>query len=364
MKTVYPTDQVFHRWANQLDTDRISNGKHGNVSAIGTRVYSYRECIGIIADGRAILSSYRWSATTGKHQSLAARAANHLPRTYLPCAFPTDGNLQRLAQMAIEQARTTLKNIDHGNKARTINATMRAQYADYCTLLDFAAQHLPDQAPAARVETLADLRALRDGQLVQDKLARLNGQAGALKLSIDAARNVIKRELWHGIEHTIDRLRMLPDLAAQLAIDYNDAQLPAPDYLAKLPAQARKLLPKLEALQAARTVELLRIHADDVSAWRAGASDSLSHKLPPLLRVNGDRIETSWGASVPSSVAPMLWYWATTASSTGTPIAGNGARVGDYTLTSVNADGSLTVGCHSIAFTELEALARYFGYID
>lgn len=361
MRTNYPTADVFHRWAHQRDAHRITN--RSNVHADGACLYSYAECIGIITDGRAIISSYNWSMTTNKHQWKARQAASHLNPVYLPCHFPRDGSLPHLAQMATTEARTLLKNIDHGNKARMINKTIAAQYADYCTLLDFAST-IQDTLPAARVDTLADLRALRDGQLVQDKLSRLNGKAGALKLSIDAARNVVKRELWHGVEHTIDQIRKLPTECAQLAIDYANDQLPTPDYLTKLPAQAARILPKLEALQAARAAELVRINAEDIAHWRAGDNRQLHRDLPPLLRITGDAIQTSWGASVPVTVAPALWQMVVLAraNSVGCTDCGR-AKVGDYTLDAINSDGSITVGCHKIAYSELEIIARELKYI-
>lgn len=377
MKTIYPSDQVFHRWAHQRDAHRISNGKHGNLSAEGACLYSYAECIGIIDTARniAYLSSYRWSPTTSKHQSYAARAIpSGLSRVYLDCRFPSDGSLPRLADLAQQQAAQILRNIDHDNKARKINNTISQQYATYCALQDFASTQL-DVLPAVRIETLQELRDLRDGKIAQDHADRLNRQAGALKLSIDAARNVTKQELWHGVEHAIASLRELPTVAKALAAQFADRNLPAPDYLGKLPAQANRLLPALARMKNARDEELLRINADKCEAWRRGERVyDLPRSLPPMLRLyrstcaddQGDMIQTSWGASVPVAVAPWIWELVQRARASDcstTFTAADNIQVGDYRLEEVSATGAITVGCHVIAYSELERMAQALGLI-
>lgn len=364
MKTRYPTDQIYHRWAHQQDAHRITNGS--NLRAEGACLFSYAECIGIVTDGLTIISSYKWSTTTNKHQWKARQAANHHTCIYLPCYFPRDGSLPRLAQIALETAARILRNIDHGNKARTINAKMRAEYSDYCALQDFASTQL-DVLPAARITTLQDLRALRDGLLVQDHKTRLDNRAGALANTIAAGKNIIKKELWHGIDSTLDSLRNIAGNCQQLQADYAGEQIAAPDYLGKLPAQAKKLIPKLETMRDARDAEHMRINAEEIARWRAGDTvHTLPRELPPMLRLinNNADIQTSWGASVPVTVAPALWQMVTLARANGIGCDDCGrAKVGDYTLDTVHPDGSITVGCHKIAYSELELIARQLKFI-
>lgn len=360
MKTRYSTDQIYHRWAHQQDAHAINNGS--NLRADGACLFSYAECIGIITEGLTIISSYRWSKTTAKHQWKARQAANHHTCIYLPCHFPRDGSLPRLAQMARDQAAITLRNIDHGNKARTINAKMRAEYSDYCALQDFASKHL-DVMCAARVDTLAELRALRDGQLTQDHKTRLDNRAGALANTIAAGKNIIKQELWHGINSTLDSLRNIAANCQQLTAEYTAESLPAPDYLGKLPAQARKLLPKLEIMRDARDAERMRINAEKIARWHAGEDVYLPRELPPMLRIEGEQITTSWGASVPVTVAPTLWEMVTTARLLANTDTAYSVPVGGYVLNTVHIDGSITVGCHKIAYSELELIARQLKFI-
>ena len=364
MKTRYSTDQIYHRWAHQLDAHRITNGS--NLRADGACLFSYAECIGIVTDNLTLISSYKWSVTTSKHQWKARQAANHHNIIMLPCRFPRDGSLPHLAQIAREQAATTLRNIDYGNKARTINAKMRAEYAEYCALLDFLHLQDADNAPAPFITTLAELRALRDGQLVQDKAARLNGKAGALKLSIDDARNFIKSVSCHGIDSTLDSLRNMASNCQQLQVHYSIDNITAPDYLSKLPAQAKRLLPKLEAMRDARDAERMRINADKIADWRAGNNPHLPRELPPMLRIEGNQIATSWGASVPVTVAPFIWELVTKARasdcSTSFTLADN-VKVGDFRLEEVSTHGNITVGCHVIAYSELELIAHQLDFI-
>lgn len=360
MKTRYSSDQIYHRWAHQRDAHRITNGS--SVHAEGACLFSYAECIGIITQDLTILSTYKWSVTTGKHQSYAHRAVSHHRTVSLPCHFPRDGSLARLADMARSEAASILRNIDHDNKARTINARIQSQLNDITALMDWA-RTVDGQEGAPVVLTLSDVRALRDGLLVQDHRARLDNQSGRCQLAITAAQNILKSESWHGIDYAIEQLRAMDNVVEILLLDYAGEQLTAPEYLGKLPAKARRLIPKLLAMCDARDAERLRINADKIARWHTGEDVYLSRELPPLLRIQGDQIATSWGACVPVSVAPILWDWVTAARATGRAIDGNGAPVGIYTLDSVNADGSITVGCHKIAYSELEGIAKQLKYI-
>ena len=367
MRTTFPTPEVFHLWANRKHAHRI---KGGNVSADGACLYSYTECIGILRDGElpAIVSTYKWSNTTTDHQYKARAALNRNPVS-LPCVFPRDGDLKQLARNAREQGMRTLKNIDHGNKARMMNKVIASEYADYCALLDFA-HSVDGLGGAAIIDNLQDLRALRDGLLTQDHLARCNASAGRLKLAIDAMRNIIKAEHWSGVDTAIHNAVNMAASVESVTATFEDQGFEVPDYLPKLASKAARMLPKLRAMQAAHAAEQLRINADQIARWRAGESVQLARELPPVLRLYrstcehdaGDTIQTSKGATVPASVAPMLWEMVLQARATATTTE-HKLTVGHYTLDTVHADGSITVGCHNIAYSELELIAGQLGYI-
>lgn len=94
-----------------------------------------------------------------------------------------------------------------------------------------------------------------------------------------------------------------------------------------------------------------------ISEWRKGLAIYLPYNLPVALRVNGDEIETSKGARIPVSEAPTIWAMVQRKKEwkPGNP-------VGNYRLTKINKDGSIIVGCHNIAFSELQYVANVLGY--
>jgi hypothetical protein len=84
----------------------------------------------------------------------------------------------------------------------------------------------------------------------------------------------------------------------------------------------------------------------------------------PMLRVNGEDIETSLGARIPLAAAPMVWNLVQRAIGHGgfEPSHALGRlKLGDYPLDRIDADGTLRAGCHVIPYSELEVMARRLG---
>lgn len=107
--------------------------------------------------------------------------------------------------------------------------------------------------------------------------------------------------------------------------------------------------------------------AKAIAAWRAGGSPGFARTSAPLLRVRGDNIETSYGADVPLSVAPMVWRAVNAVRDAGTaqdfPRAA-APRLGSFTLDRIEPDGDIVAGCHCIPFAELQYVAGVLGYAD
>lgn len=113
-------------------------------------------------------------------------------------------------------------------------------------------------------------------------------------------------------------------------------------------------------------------NAERIAAWRDNGDASPRFDtcdMPALLRVSrdGQRIETSRAAFVPVSVCPMIWQVANACRDAGQSHdygdTGNAPRIGSFTLNKIHADGSITAGCHEIAFSELEYIARALEYV-
>lgn len=228
--------------------------------------------------------------------------------------------------------------------------------------LDFAGNanaSRPDTVPAwiiARLETLQRRYTLRDmlgdmadepralADMIAETDAMLAGPgAGAATMAIPRYRTALNR---------MDKLaavcRMVP---------------------ASHPLRAASALVLADRLRvssivadAARLIE--QAQAERITAWRAGSTVvRLPHDIGPLLRIVGERIETSWGAEVPARVAPALWRAVTQARAGAATSAAIGMRVGHFTLNAIAADGALHIGCHVIAYDELRRLAVTLGYV-
>ncbi len=105
---------------------------------------------------------------------------------------------------------------------------------------------------------------------------------------------------------------------------------------------------KEEAMRQAR--EAARIAADtaELEKWAAGTIRrwSCHFPLPTRLRIKGDTLETSRGATVPLAIARRVYRkWMAGDNVTGT-------NVGGFTIRSVD-DTSAAIGCHTILVEEL-----------
>jgi hypothetical protein len=107
-----------------------------------------------------------------------------------------------------------------------------------------------------------------------------------------------------------------------------------------------------------------------IADWRAHRVDYVPFiyetRAALRLSLDGASIETSRRASVPVRVAPVLWRIACDARASGEAREfsrdDRAAKVGHFQLTRADADGSLVIGCHTIAFDELQRMAQTLGY--
>ena len=79
-----------------------------------------------------------------------------------------------------------------------------------------------------------------------------------------------------------------------------------------------------------------------------------------LSRLDGGRIETSRGAEIPEEAARRLWPFILRVMG-GERDYDVGMSLGHYQLTKIRRDGSIVVGCHDIAFAEIERISVALG---
>lgn len=211
----------------------------------------------------------------------------------------------------------------------------------------------PDIIPAAWVERAEHLRA---------RASRSDRLRMASRTVSNAVASIASGDSYAQAGHAADALREYRNASRNLAGLELPATHPAALRLAEMAGERERI-----AAYIANADELMRReNAQRIEAWRAGGP-SLPHSLRdtgPLLRVRGDAIETSWGATVPASIAPRLWRLVNAAragDAAAVTAKARGLRVGHFTLESVRPDGSIVVGCHDIAFNELQHAAGALG---
>jgi hypothetical protein len=143
---------------------------------------------------------------------------------------------------------------------------------------------------------------------------------------------------------------------------------------AMLAEEERKKRAEEERKRAAMLAE-----AEYVAAWRNDPSmytqGMLNHPIALRLgyreQYKGEAgyqfIETSRGAEIPASDARMLWPVIVSVRKgerTSEEAARLVRRLGVYTLTTIRADGSIVVGCHDIAWSEIERMSVVLGLAD
>jgi hypothetical protein len=133
---------------------------------------------------------------------------------------------------------------------------------------------------------------------------------------------------------------------------------------------AREEIRKAAAQVAAR--EYLADWRKDLSMRTQGMNS-----LPPALRLayreryadkaGHHTIETSHGAEIPADDARALWPLIVSVKRgerTSEEAARIMRRLGVYTLNQIRADGSIVVGCHDIAYSEIALMAAALGLAD
>jgi hypothetical protein len=117
------------------------------------------------------------------------------------------------------------------------------------------------------------------------------------------------------------------------------------------------------AKRKAQQVEDALENSVKINQWLAGERDNLGYHVSSetLLRVKGDNIQTSRGAEIPISHTAALWALVDVVINSGRNLVLN-KRIGVYTLTCINANGDIIVGCHHIKYDQLQRIAKILGY--
>lgn len=110
-------------------------------------------------------------------------------------------------------------------------------------------------------------------------------------------------------------------------------------------------------------------HADKVAAWHDGADVRITFDAESggaAIRIRGDMLETSHGASVPLAHAVKAFRFVKLMRERGTAWQRNGKtiRVGHFQIDSISANGDFVAGCHKFTWPEVERAAALAGVAE
>jgi hypothetical protein len=108
------------------------------------------------------------------------------------------------------------------------------------------------------------------------------------------------------------------------------------------------------------------IKATCVSEWLLGVRNSIPYQYRPknaLLRIHGDEVQTSHGATVSTSQALRILPVIRNCRDTQTGFIANGRTeyIGQFPVREIKPNGDMVVGCHSIKWAEIQKVAIVLG---
>lgn len=163
-----------------------------------------------------------------------------------------------------------------------------------------------------------------------------------------------------GLECDLDRAG--DAIAIENARAERAARLDTPAYRAK---RERETARRVEREQERQRVARLE-SAERITQWRAGNTfvrleyhEMRTAQGSAMLRLRGETVETSQGATVPLAHALIAMKRAAHCHDTGTAWEPNGhtLHVGAFQVNRISANGDVTAGCHLIQWAEIEAFA-------
>jgi hypothetical protein len=190
---------------------------------------------------------------------------------------------------------------------------------------------------------------------------RLRRDFAAKKLRI--SRGNIAVEIFKTCESAIEYCLAMQIAAPEWCNESND-EMTARDYVYEL-AKARDA--KKEAARIERE-KLAAIDAGDrLAMWQAGQNPPQNgfQYCATVLRLNADQIQTSRGAQIPVADALKLWPLLVRVKQSGKTLeAGlHQINLGAYRFNSFDG-ATLIVGCHSIAWDQLEKMADQLNLLE
>ena len=325
-KQVHDNGMVAHIWAHQSQDSARSN--NGNFWFEGDTIYSYRTPIARLIpslDGKVALRTNETFSTTtsGKHEPAISRALDYgryIKDFHVPSIGVSGGRLSGRSG-AVDHDANVAHLLAGYERAK---ATAKRKHDPWQPVIDIL------QRPA-------------------DMLFDYCAAFGLVQPKIDVAKDAAE----------IDAFR-----AAR------EAKNNSPAAVAK--REKERAARERRKAEKERIENLARFEreAELRTRWLAGET-VWGHRLSSpnggaLLRVKGETLETSQGASVPLAHAVKVFHFIKRVREAGQPWQRNGhtIRVGHFQVDRIEASGDFKAGCHFIEWSEVERVAKAIGVFD
>lgn len=310
-------EQTIHVWAQQTQ----SEGRSSNVYFEGATVYSYGSHypLGLITKNKkgetaAIINTSGYSLTTSKHIGITRHAVNHYKRFDLPST----------------QAMKSLVTADRYN----------------------APHHIKEGLSEA-IENVAKGYA---SQLLNDRIKRKASTLEKWKSRALAECNSYIQLLdWFDVKMTAGAKKALTDLTGKSPAEAKELASIRWKAAAKAQEKARKARLKERAENREEAVKMFK-EGLELGRYR----DYLYEHEEVLMRVKGDTIETSKGASFPLSHGKKAFKFIKECKYNITEWQSNGHKIhlGNFAIDRIETNGDVKAGCHTVKYSEIERIAK------
>lgn len=302
MKTVFNNHECMHIFAQQThDQGRTNNG---NVFFTGDTIYSYGHHFPMahfIDNNTVLVNNDSYSVSTSSHQSDLGGAICHHKRFFVSTEI-----------------------LKHFLYSQEFDKYFRGK------LVDYALSESKDNINKASKRRKASLKD-------QD----LSSARDELQEAIDIFSHFKKK----------------PPVKLTKALELlnNDIDSVIASHKTAIDKEKAVAVKKEKAKQAK-----LMLNADK---WRTNTleqGESIWGLKDTLMRVNGDRVETSKNAHFPVTHAKVAFYKILDCVRTGTPWKTNGRTInlGNFKIDYIHENGDVKAGCHFVKYSEIERVAK------
>ncbi len=319
-RQVFPTGEIPHLWAHK--TQESARNPQGNLYFRDETIFSYRDSAPLAkhvtnkrGEAAVLVNTERWSVTTSGQQSRVRQA---IPAAMLSFEVPSLGTYY--ASGEVEHAKNLKYFVDEITEHIAKAARARSTWAITYNL--GTARSLTESAK-------------KYGKFFGIKVPKLPTvpEADSEKLAA-----IGKRER---------------EASARRAKEQREENERRRALLAQQRKEWEESLPRL--LEKWRAGEEVRIPSPSYGWYEYGETP----KIPTMLRIKGDEVETSLGARVPKDHAARALRLVKACVAAGREFVPNGhtEHIGHYAIDRIEPDGTLHAGCHVIGYGEIERIA-------